>query len=74
MKLSFLMNLYPNGMSPPSRGAWIEIEALNNNTVVMTRSPPSRGAWIEIDATIALTISMASPPSRGAGIEIGVPR
>ena len=34
-------------MSPPSRGAWIEIEALNNNTVVMT-SPPSRGAWIEI--------------------------
>ena len=29
--------------SPPSRGAWIEIEALNNNTVVMTVAPLAGG-------------------------------
>ena len=34
--------------SPPSRGAWIEIE--NNDRVkdYTIKSPPSRGAWIEI--------------------------
>ena len=33
--------------SPPSRGAWIEIEKANV-LVTMLGSPPSRGAWIEI--------------------------
>ena len=32
-----------NAPSPPSRGAWIEIEALNNNTVVMTVAPLAGG-------------------------------
>ena len=38
---------YKGGVSPPSRGAWIEI----HETVmyhVQVGSPPSRGAWIEI--------------------------
>ena len=39
-----------NGVSiygvAPLAGAWIEIEALNNNTVVMT-SPPSRGRGLK---------------------------
>ena len=47
MKFPWAAIIEVSKQSPPSRGAWIEIEALNNNTVVMT-SPPSRGAWIEI--------------------------
>ena len=34
-------------MSPPSRGAWIEIKILEN-TSTLAESPPSRGAWIEM--------------------------
>ena len=33
--------------SPPSRGAWIEIEK-KKETALYKLSPPSRGAWIEI--------------------------
>ena len=35
--------------SPPSRGAWIEIENVYNGMGQLV-SPPSRGAWIEISA------------------------
>ena len=35
------------GLSPPSRGAWIEI-CVFLLVVYVYRSPPSRGAWIEI--------------------------
>ena len=34
-------------MSPPSRGAWIEI-GLHLPDGVDEESPPTRGAWIEI--------------------------
>ena len=34
-------------LSPPSRGAWIEIRGLLAN-YAGALSPPSRGAWIEI--------------------------
>ena len=34
-------------MSPPSRGAWIEIGIVSTVASAVT-SPPSRGAWIEI--------------------------
>ena len=34
--------------SPPSRGAWIEIETALMNRGRKEKSPPSRGAWIEI--------------------------
>ena len=35
-------------MSPPSRGAWIEIKVVLGDGTVLIESPPSRGAWIEI--------------------------
>ena len=34
-------------MSPPARGAWIEITR-SLLTAIRSRSPPARGAWIEI--------------------------
>ena len=34
-------------LSPPSRGAWIEIRGLLAN-YAGALSPPSRGAWIEM--------------------------
>ena len=37
-------------LSPPSRGAWIEIRGLLAN-YAGALSPPSRGAWIEIVMT-----------------------
>ena len=36
-----------NDTSPPSRGAWIEINIAKNGSNNLP-SPPSRGAWIEI--------------------------
>ena len=38
-------------VSPPSRGAWIEIGNLAALTHIRKESPPSRGAWIEIKST-----------------------
>ena len=34
-------------MSPPVRGAWIEIDTVNVK-ISTAKSPPVRGAWIEI--------------------------
>ena len=56
-------------MSPPSRGAWIEICGWRTYGVV-TGSPPSRGAWIEIGFPGWFYVSLLSPPSRGAWIEM----
>ena len=35
-------------VSPPSRGAWIEISVFTHDLLKYWKSPPSRGAWIEI--------------------------
>ena len=40
--------LYEWEMSPPSRGAWIEISSGLMPESPRSLSPPSRGAWIEI--------------------------
>ena len=34
-------------MSPPVRGAWVEIW-ITGSTIMMSESPPVRGAWVEI--------------------------
>ena len=44
-------------LSPPSRGAWIEILCSAMRTLCF-ESPPSRGAWIEI----TLWGGAAAPP------------
>ena len=41
-------------MSPPSRGAWIEMPG-DGLRVQLAPSPPSRGAWIEIPTTVEIT-------------------
>ena len=52
-------------LSPPSRGAWIEIE--NNDRVkdYTIKSPPSRGAWIEITRPGEAARSRPGRPPRG---------
>ena len=56
--------------SPPSRGAWIEIER-QKPCESHAESPPSRGAWIEMKIHFQpLMEPVLSPPSRGAWIEI----
>ena len=55
--------------SPPSRGAWIEMQ-FRMITHTSLRSPPSRGAWIEIKTHPESVETARSPPSRGAWIEI----
>ena len=37
-------------LSPPSRGAWIEMQVCKGCRLIIL-SPPSRGAWIEIGYT-----------------------
>ena len=51
-------------MSPPSRGAWIEIV---NPVYTGTdgTSPPSRGAWIEINVKTSMMPGRWSRPPRG---------
>ena len=39
-------------MSPPSRGAWIEMPGSSAGRSAHSGSPPSRGAWIEIRRVI----------------------
>ena len=58
------------GKSPPSRGAWIEMQTYAP-CGCEARSPPSRGAWIEIRPLRRRIVHpLSSPPSRGAWIEI----
>ncbi len=59
-----------NNMSPPSRGAWIEMLLLAVVLLQSFTSPPSRGAWIEITVYKLSSSIPMSPPSRGAWIEI----
>ena len=42
----------PAEWSPPSRGAWIEIQDSFGGPIAIIMSPPSRGAWIEISMKI----------------------
>ena len=47
MKSYMSTHVYRVFLSPPSRGAWIEID-ICREFHVNEASPPSRGAWIEI--------------------------
>ena len=51
-------------MSPPSRGAWIEIYT-GIPICFVDQSPPSRGAWIEITSSSCLDIFHPRRPPRG---------
>ena len=58
-------------LSPPSRGAWIEMLIFASTATVGVKSPPSRGAWIEIlSYSWNIFAVRPSPPSRGAWIEM----
>ena len=52
-------------MSPPSRGAWIEIFAIPRYRLY-EGSPPSRGAWIEIALfLLGVVLSVVAPLAGG---------
>ena len=51
-------------MSPPSRGAWIEIK-IPLDRVKTNLSPPSRGAWIEIRISCANGRNISVAPLAG---------
>ena len=48
MKSIFGLDTLKAYLSPPSRGAWIEIKRNCIGNIPGLLSPPSRGAWIEI--------------------------
>ena len=50
LKSGEFVSVATTALSPPSRGAWIEITVCRQ-PLSMSRSPPSRGAWIEIQAS-----------------------
>ena len=55
----------PAAASPPSRGAWIEIQAAQQIFRHRQRRPPSRGAWIEIPAIAAHSTASGVAPLAG---------
>ena len=54
LKFEYAGLFYSDLTSPPSRGAWIEINWLLPPFWPMWVSPPSRGAWIEIPLLVKL--------------------
>ena len=57
--------------SPPSQGAWIEIEKVVGAAVAAAGRPLRRGRGLKfIDEVMLLCDSRESPPSQGAWIEI----
>ena len=57
-------------MSPPSRGAWIEMPKLVSRSAINTRRPPRGGRGLKLQGEAPAADVVASPPSRGAWIEI----
>ena len=57
-------------MSPPARGAWIEMMYDLDVMQAGQTSPPARGAWIEICLLSHTHSAILSLPARGAWIEI----
>ena len=60
----------PAAASPPSRGAWIEIQAAQQIFRHRQRRPPRGGRGLESLLLERTVLPAASPPSRGAWIEI----
>ena len=56
-------------LSPPSRGAWIEISARASRPWMMSPSPPSRGTWIEMGMPVVRVSSGRRPPRGGRGLK-----
>ena len=69
LKLDDVGGVGGRSVSPPSRGAWIEIlYALR--ILSRTGSPPSRGAWIEIDLWLRPNLGgYGRPPHGGRGLK-----
>ena len=57
-------------MSPPSRGAWIEIESDKGPTCVSVVAPPRGGRGLKSVELWKISKKTKSPPSRGAWIEM----
>ena len=65
MKLNAWLLEIGSGLSPPSRGAWIEIP-IQADLRQTCLSPPSRGAWIEIMVYgVYWTIYLVAPLAGG---------
>ena len=63
---------YKKSPSSPSRGTWIEIEAVYTLLSADEESSPSRGTWIEIRQHTRKSGRITSSPSRGTWIEIHI--
>ena len=56
--------------SPPSRGAWIEMNLARTALGQRQESPPSRGAWIEMEElTQRRALLQGRPPRGGRGLK-----
>ena len=65
MKYGYLRRAAGVRKSPPSRGAWIEIDRCISGCACGPGSPPSRGAWIEMPGIRPMYHSIAVAPLAG---------
>ena len=56
-------------MSLPVRGAWIEMEMIDNMKGKKLRSLPVRGAWIEMEALAKIFLLLASVAPRAGSVD-----
>ena len=64
--------MLPILVSPPSRGAWIEIVIVSGVEWMQSSRPPRGGRGLKLHTLSTARPPTASPPSRGAWIEIRI--
>ena len=62
--------MLPILVSPPSRGAWIEIVIVSGVEWMQSSRPPRGGRGLKLYPRVSTEEQAKSPPSRGAWIEI----
>ena len=70
MKCFKIRRIYKAPVSPPARGAWIEIPKAYTSFIKVRRRPPHGGRGLKSSMPLTKFANSVSPPARGAWIEI----
>ena len=71
MKSAAILGGIKEGLSPPTRGAWIEIAAPGCPGNTSRRRPPHGGRGLKFMFVIVAFVGLGSPPVRGGELKFG---